>query len=276
MYRLIKSLTIPTQPTVASNVAWPSDLDLAISTLSMRRYTSAVVTSQIKAKSRSLGLHPEPMRLGHGISSIDYCSLAKKPSTTVWSPECFSSDGSEPDHLPYVLPKARQISVDELDTLPHATRMARRDSIYELSTLRKLSIDENDCKTSTSITSAQIFFERSLQPTALSLNNSPKPRLQRSQSIRGRLEGNCAHKPNLVMAPATLLECVFEERLEEGVEELTNKSIEYQTATATATPSLIHTRRSSIRQDDGWMDPLGHLTLWIDPLLAMFGRLYGV
>lgn len=267
---------IPTQPTVASNVTWPSDLDLAISALSMRRYTNAVVTSQIKAKSRSLGLHPEPMRLGHGISCIDYCFLAKKPSTTDWSSESFSSDGSESEHLPYVLPKARRISVDELHTLPHATRMARRDSIYELSTLRKLSIDKNDCKTSTSIISAQIFFERSLQSTARSLNNPPKPRLQRSQSIRGRLEGNCVRKPNLVMAPATLLECVFEERLEEGVEELTSKSMEYQTATATATPSLTNTRRSSTRPDDGWTDPLGHLPLWIDPLLAMYERIYGV
>lgn len=261
---------------MALNVAWPSDLDLAISALSMRRYTNAVVTSQIKAKSRALGLHPEPIRLGHGISCIDYCSLARKPSTIVRSPKSLSPDGSESDHLQHVLPKARQNSVDELHTLPHATLIARRDSIHELSTLRKLSIDDNDRGTSTSITSPQTFLERSLQPTAPSFNGTPKPRLRRSQSIHGRLEGNNVRTPNLVMAPATLLECVFEERLEEGVEELTQKSNEYQTTTATATPSLIHSRRSSVKQDDGWVGPQSHLTAWIDPLLAMFGRLYGV
>ncbi len=268
---------ISTQPTLASNVAWPSDLDLAISELSMRRYTNAFITSQIKARSHSLGLDPEPMRLGHGISCIDYCCLANKLTWDVESLGSSASDGSGCDHLPYDLQTSRKGSQVEVHSLPDATRRARQHSIHELSTLRKLSIyDDKDSETSTSITSPQLFFQRSLQAPALNPNSPPKPRLHRSQSIHGRLEGNGTRTPNLVMAPATILECVFEERLEEGVEELTKRSNEYQTATATATPSLVYSRRSSIRPDDGWMGPQGHLAAWMDPLLAMFGRVYGV
>ena len=262
------------QPIPASNVAWSSNLDLAVSELSMRRYTNAVVITQIRARSRSLGLDPEPMRVGHGISCIDYYCLAKQPATAVGSPESFSPGGLGHEQLPYVLPEARRDSIDRLHTLPHATRRARQDSIYELSTLRKLSVIDKDCGTSVSITSPQIFFERSLQATPFRSDSLVKARLRRSQSIFGRLEGNSTHAPNLVMSPSTLLECVFQERLKEGVEELTRKSSEYQTATAT--PSLIHSTRSTLRQDDIWMAPQAHLMTWIDPLLAMFGRAYGV
>lgn len=276
MMRLIKSLILPKQPTLTSNTAWPSDLDLAVSELSMRRYSNAVVTSQIKARSRSLGLDPEPMRVGPGISCIDYCCLAKKSTSVTGSPESFSSDDSGQGQHSYFLLTPGQNAVDELHTLPHATRRARQGSLRELSALRKLSIDNNYSGRSTSTPSPQISFEPSPQSPALSSNLPLRARLQRSQSINERLECNSARPLGLVIAPATLLECFFEERLEEGVEELTKKLNDYQTATASATPSLIHSSRSHIHQGGGCMAPQDDLAAWIDPMLAMFGRAYGV
>ena len=275
MLRLIKSLILPEKSSMTSNMAWPSDLDLTVSELTMRRYTNAVITSQIKDRSRSLGLVSKPMRVGPGISCIDYCCLAKQPTSVTGSPESFSSEGSGKDQLSYFLPSSGQNPVNELHRLPHATQRARQDSLCELSALRKLSIDDNYSGRSAYISSPQTF-EPSLQRPALGSSVPLRTRLQRSKSVNGRLEGNRARLLDLAMAPATLLECFFEERLEEGVEELTKKSNDYQTATASATPSLVHSRRSSTRQGEECLAPQDDLAAWMNPMLAMFGRAYGV
>ena len=277
MFRLIQSLLLSRQPILACNAAWPSDLDLAISELSLRRYTNAVVTSQIKARSYSLGLDPEPTRVGHGISCIDYCCLAKPPTTIVDNLEPLTPEDIGADQFPQTLKNAHHDSVYEQYIRPQATQRARQSSVSELSTLRKLSISDKDSETSAPIRSPKVVVESSIQETALGTkDSSPQTRLQRSHTKSGRLERNDTCSPNLVMPPATLLECLFEERLEEGVEELTKKSNDFQTATPSTIPSLIHSRRSSIPQDRGWIASQDHLTPWIDPLLAMFGRAYGV
>ena len=272
----MKGLILPTQPILESNTAWPSDLDLAISDLSMRRYTNAVFTSQIAARTRTLGLDLEPMRVGHDISCIDYCCLAKNPPSIIGSPEPFTPDSFGDDPATQTLQKTRQ---DFFDDLPHAAGKARQDSIQGLSKpseLPKLRIDTT-CGSSNSMTSPQASTQQSLQAITPSSFNPPKPRLLRSQSLHGRLEGNKIHALNLIIAPATLLECVFEERLTGGVEELTRKSTEYQTATAVATPSLVHSVGGSIQQDDRWMASSdAQFSTWTNPLLAMFARAYGV
>ena len=276
IFRLTRSLLLPRQPILACNAAWPSDLDLAISELSLRRYTNAVITSRIKVRSRLLRLDPEPMRVGHGISCIDYCCLAKQPTTIEDSLGPLTPEDVGHDQFPQIL-HVGQDSVNEQYALPQATQRARKSSISELSTLRKLGIRDDHSGMSVPITGPLLSHETSLPSTALGPNYSlPKSRLQRSHTKSGRLERNSTCSPNLLMPPATLLECLFEERVEGGVEELTKKSNDFQTAVPSTTPSLVHSRRSSIGEAEGWIPSQDYLTSWIDPLLAVYGRGYGV
>ena len=134
--------------------------------------------------------------------------------------------------LAQVLPSVSHSSVNEWPNVPHVIQQARQRSISELSALRKLSISDDHSEASVPLTSPQSLFGSTPLTTVLdSKPYLPKPRLHRSHTNRGRLEKNGACSTNLVMPPAALLECLFDEHLEEGLEELTKKSSDFQTGT---------------------------------------------
>ena len=145
----------------------------------MRRYTNAVLTShasQIKTKNPSLGVTPEPVRVGRGISCIDYFCLAKQPDRALGITGSVPPDGLGHDQLPhFVLQEAIPDSIDETPTMLHVSRNASQDTVHRISTLSKLSIKDKDCRTHTTISSPEILFQPSLKPTAPCSGESLKP-----------------------------------------------------------------------------------------------------